>query len=91
MSRVTHSAAMTGAIDRVSRTHLLRCDGQEDLCFALWFPRTGRTRSTALIGELLLPVPGERTVHGNVSFNPAFLERALADATARGAGGSSAA
>jgi hypothetical protein len=86
MSRVTHSAAMTGAIDRVARTHLLRCDGQEDLCFALWFPSTGRTRSTALIGELLLPVPGERTVHGNVSFNPAFLERALADATARGAG-----
>jgi hypothetical protein len=86
MSRVTHSAAMTGAIDRVARTHLLRCDGQEDLCFALWFPSTGRTRSTALIGELLLPVPGDRTVHGNVSFNPAFLERALAEATARGAG-----
>ena len=49
-------------------------------------PDTGRTRKAALINALLLPLPGERTVHGNVSFNPPFLERALAEATAQGAG-----
>lgn len=86
MSRATHSTAMAGLIDTTARSHLLRHDGQEDLCFALWYPSTGRSRSTALINKLLLPLPGERTVHGNVSFNPAFLERALAEATACGAG-----
>jgi len=86
MSRATHSTAMTGAIDTTAREHLLRRDGQEDICFALWFPSAGRSRTTALIHKLLLPLPGERNVHGNVSFNPAFLERALAEATACGAG-----
>jgi hypothetical protein len=86
MSRVTHSVAMTGAIDGVARAHLLRRDRQEDICFALWFPSVGRTRTTALIKTLLLPLPGDRTVHSNVSFNPPFLERALSEAAAQGAG-----
>ena len=38
MSRAAHSTAMTGATDQAARTHLLRRDGQEELCFALWFP-----------------------------------------------------
>jgi hypothetical protein len=86
MSRATHSTAMTGLTEMTAHTHLLRRDGQEDLCFALWFPSEGRSRGTALIQKLLLPLPGERTVHGNVSFNPSFLERALSEATACGAG-----
>jgi len=86
MSRASHSTAMTGAIDARAREHLLRRDGQEDICFGLWFPSAGRSRTSALIHKLLLPLSGERTVHGNVSFNPAFLERALAEATACGQG-----
>jgi len=77
---------MVGLIDTTVRAHLLRRDGQEEICFALWFPSVGRSRTTALIHKLLLPLPGERNVHGNVSFNPVFLERALAEATACGAG-----
>jgi len=86
MSRATHSTAMTGVVNATARRHLLRRDGQEDICFALWLPSAGRSRTTALIHKILLPLPGERTVHGNVSFNPAFLERALAEATVCEAG-----
>lgn len=86
MSRATFSTALTGVDDKTLREHLLRRDGQEDICFALWFPSSGRSRTTALINKVLLPLPGERTVHGNVSFNPSFLERALTEAAASGAG-----
>src|SRR5439155_24157820 len=71
------SVAMTGAVDASAAAHLLRVDGQEDLCFALWYPSRGSSRATALVERLILPRDGERNVHGNVSFGPAFLERAL--------------
>lgn len=86
MSRAALSAAMTEEVDRAARGHLLRADRQEDLCFALWYPSRGRSRTTALIQRLILPEDGERRVHGNASFEPAFLERALAAAAAEGAG-----
>ena len=85
MSRVLHSVAMAGKVDEIGRSHLLRSDGQEDLCFGLWHPSDGRTRKSALISRLILPEPGDREVHGNVSFQPAFFERAMAEATACGA------
>ena len=77
---------MTEAVEAAARAHLLRLDHQEDLCFALWYPSRGASRSTALIERLVLPRPKERNVHGNASFDPAFLERALAEAAAAGAG-----
>lgn len=86
MSRVARSAAMTGEIDVAARRHLLRTDGQEDICFALWRPSTGWSRTTALIGELVLPGPGERHVHGNASFEPQYLERAMVLAKRKGCG-----
>lgn len=86
MNSTTRSAAMTEAIDVAATAHLLRNDRQEDLCFALWRPSQGATRITALIERLILPTDGDRNVHGNVSFEPAFLERALAEAAAAGAG-----
>jgi hypothetical protein len=61
---------------------LLRFDGQEDLCFGLWNPSGGKKRDTAIIYELLVPRPNERIVHGNVSFNPAYFERAIREARA---------
>ena len=86
MSRVAFSAAMTEQVDIAARRHLIRADGQEDLCFALWRPSDGHSRRTALIQALILPQDGERHVHGNVSFASSFFERALAEAAAAGAG-----
>jgi molybdopterin-synthase adenylyltransferase len=86
MSRPSHSAAFPEPVDESARRHLLRDDRQEDLCFALWHPSSGFTRKSALIERLILPSPRERNVHGNVSFEPAYFERALAEAAAAGAG-----
>lgn len=86
MSQVEFSAAFPAALEAAARTHLLRADQQEDLCFALWRPSTGQTRKSGLIEKLILPQAGERNVHGNASFEPEFLERALAEANAAGAG-----
>jgi hypothetical protein len=86
MSRVTHRVAMIGEIHEAASNLLLREDGQEDLCFGLWFPSQGRSRISALVRELILPLPGERHIHGNASFECAYLQRALTLATAQGAG-----
>ena len=66
--------------------HLARADGQEDICFALWRPSRGAGRTTALIGEPILPEDGDRNVHGNASFNGRYLARAAAIAADAGAG-----
>ena len=50
---------------------------QEDLCFATWRPSTGATRQTALIDDIVLPQHRDRELHGNTSFNPSYLLRAL--------------
>lgn len=68
---------MSAPIHAQARAHLLREDGQEDLCFALWRPSRGATRFTAIVCSLVMPEEGEREVHGNASFQPAFLERAI--------------
>ncbi|MGH9326022.1 MAG: ThiF family adenylyltransferase [Terriglobia bacterium] len=86
MSRATRSVAITGEVANAARSHLLRIDGQEGLCFALWHPSRGRSRTTALVHRLILPEAGDRNVHCNVSFEASFFERALAEAAAEGAG-----
>ena len=86
MNQAINSVAMTEEVETIARKHLLRRDRQEDLCFALWRPSTGRKRYSALIQKILLPNPGERNVHGNVSFEPAFFERALSIAHNEDAG-----
>ncbi len=73
----TWSAALSEALHGEAMRHLIRADGQEDLCFALWYPSRGRTRTTALIRRLVLPEGGDRLVHGNASFTAAYFERAL--------------
>lgn len=86
MSRAERSVAMTADVDRQARQHLLRSDRQEDICFGLWRGSKGVTRNSALLERLVLPREGERNVHGNASFEPIFLERAMSEAAANGAG-----
>lgn len=63
--------------------HLIRKDGQEDLCFATYVPSTGTTRTTGILREIILPLEGERQIHGNVGFMPHYLERAVKVASER--------
>ena len=86
MSRAARSVAMTADVDRFAQQHLRRSDRQEDICFGLWRSSKGQTRTTALLERLLLPREGERNVHGNASFEPIYLERAMSEAAASGAG-----
>jgi hypothetical protein len=79
-----HSTAMSGAVAKALSAHLIRTDGQEDLCFATWRPSAGRRRRTAVVVEPLLPREGERHVHGNASFEMACALRAAKFAAGRG-------
>lgn len=83
---MTYSIAFTSRINSELLKHLLRKDGQEDLCFALWYPSQGQTRLTAIISEVILPYNDEREVHGNASFAPKYFERVLSIALEKGAG-----
>jgi hypothetical protein len=75
-----YSVAMTEGTDARLREHLVREDGQEDLCFALYRPSRGERRLTGLIGDVLLPQDEDRQVHYNASFNPCYFERAISEA-----------
>ena len=82
--------AITSTANLTSSQHLLRHynhgESQEDLCFALWRPSTGRSRYTALIDEIVLPEEGERILHGNASFEPDYLARSIKLAREKEAG-----
>jgi molybdopterin/thiamine biosynthesis adenylyltransferase len=80
------SIALTTEIHNGLAAHLLREKFQEDLCFALWYPSEGEKRFTALVRDIILPLPGERKLHGNVSFTSQYFERAVGLARARSAG-----
>jgi molybdopterin/thiamine biosynthesis adenylyltransferase len=82
----SYSVAIPGTVNDQALAHLIRSDGQEDLCFATWRPSQGAERTTALIHSLILPREGERRVHGNASFMPRYFERAVIEAATAGAG-----
>lgn len=81
-----YSAALTEEANQSLISHLVRKDGQEDLCFAFYAPSTGQQRFTGLIKEIISPVEGERNVHGNVSFNPEYFDRVVSLALKRNLG-----
>jgi molybdopterin-synthase adenylyltransferase len=77
---MNYSVAIAEELDEALLLHLIRRDGQEDLCFALWNPSQGENRTTALIHAALFPREGERRVHGNASFLPPYFERVVEEA-----------
>ena len=83
-------AVLTGQAAGEAKHHLLRhyLEGQEqeELCFALWRQSTGARRKTAIIYEILKPQRKERNLHGNASFEPHYLSRAIREAKSQGAG-----
>lgn len=83
---MTVSVAMIGAVDVELQRHLLRDDGQEDVCLTTYSPSTGQNRTTALINAALLPRHGERTVHGNASFTGDYIVRGAKEAADAGCG-----
>lgn len=78
-------AIATGLAARLAG-HLSRADGQEDLCFVIWRPSTGATRTTAVVGDAIWPADRDRLVHGNVAFTSEYFLRAAALATQAGGG-----
>jgi hypothetical protein len=83
---MSYHAAMTGGLSQEALSHLLCGDGQEDLCFCVWYPVRGSRRTTAVLRHLVLPEDGDRQVHGNASFNGRYFERALQAAMTAGGG-----
>lgn len=85
-----YEAAFTAEAAAAAEEHLLRhyAQGirQEDLCFALWRPSTGQSRTTALIDRIILPQEGETLLHGNASIMPGFTARAISEAFREKAG-----
>jgi len=80
------SISIPETLNTVLLSHLIRKDGQEDLCFALYSPSYGLKRQSALINEVILPEAQDRQIHGNVSFNEVFFKRVCLQAIAKGMG-----
>jgi len=83
---MTYSVAIKQSSNTELINHLIRRDGQEDLCFALYELGTGNERITGLITDLILPTKGDRNVHGNVSFNSCFFDRVISTALTKNKG-----
>ena len=81
-----YSVAMTNDLEDKSIRHLLRADGQEDLCLAVYRLSSGHSRFSALLLDIVLPEPGERHVHGVVTFSGKYVLRAARLAAEQGAG-----
>lgn len=80
------SVAMTVEIHEALTLHLIREDGDEDLCLAMYAPSTGALRDSALIHEVCLPLDGEREVHGNATVTGRYVLRVAREARNRGLG-----
>lgn len=81
-----YSVAMTDTVAEQARQHLLRPDGQEDVCLATYTVSTGKHRTTYLVNSLVLPEDHDRKVHGNATFTGTYLLRVAARAANAGCG-----
>lgn len=80
------SVAITTVLATRLSGHLSRPDGQEDLCFVVWRPSSGATRTTAIVADAIWPADGERFLHGNASFTSGYFLRAATLAAEAGGG-----
>lgn len=80
------SVAMTDETHEGLTRHLIREDGDEDLCLAVYSPSTGARRDTALIRQARLPLDGEREVHGNATITGRYVLRVAREARNLGMG-----
>ncbi|MFN8191847.1 MAG: ThiF family adenylyltransferase [Nocardioidaceae bacterium] len=81
-----YSVAMTQGVHDTLSTHLLRRDGQEDICLATYAVSTGAERTTHLLHDVHLPVDGDRQVHGNATIHGSYVLRIATLAAQRGHG-----
>ena len=82
MTQPSWSAALTGSVHHELREHLLRADGQEDVCLATYRLSTGVRRRSGLVRETIMPRDGDRLVHGTASFTTPYVLRAAERAAA---------
>ena len=66
---------MTLATEEALGRHLVRDDGQEDVCLATYRPSTGLTRVSALVRAVVPPEPGDRLIHGNATVTADYILR----------------
>ena len=76
MTERTASVAMTADTHESLLDHLMRADGQEDVCLATYRRSTGTSRVSALIRKVIWPKQGERFVHGNATVTGDYVLRA---------------
>lgn len=81
-----HAVAMTDSVHAKLAEHLLRPDGQEDICLATYAPSTGTSRTTRVIATVELPLDGEREVHGNATITGGYVLRVATQAARAGRG-----
>lgn len=74
------SVTLCDSTDAALRKHLLRTDGQEDICLATYRTSTGSTRLSAVLREVEPPQPGDRLVHGNATITAEYIMRVAARA-----------
>lgn len=86
MNKISRSVALPSDIEEQLRSHLLREDGQEDLCLAFYKMSTGFVRFSALLCEVVLPSVGDRRVHGDVTFSGDYILRSALTARERKCG-----
>lgn len=83
---VKHSVAIPEGVHQELAEHLLRTDGQEDICLATYSVSTGSSRTTRLLREAHLPESGDRAVHGNATIMGSYVLRVAAQAAREGQG-----
>ena len=81
-----HSVAMTDFVHAELEDHLLRRDGQEDICLVTYSVSTGLSRTTRLLHTVHLPRRGDRLVHGNATINGSYVLRIATTAAQFGHG-----
>ena len=87
---MNHRVVLRESLHRTLADHLSSGfrggDLQEEACLALWRPGDGWNRYTGILAEAVLPRRGDRDLHGNVTVQGGYLNRAVDRALAAKAG-----